>query len=138
MKWTYLILNWLSVLIGSSILVTFVIFIIGSIKVDIVHGIDVAGTWVGLTIFYFIFFYFKIIPFLILYIITYLIFRKFLYSTMLAKGILMMILLVAIFINFYQFYDDKGFILISLGYYLPVIASGIFIELKDDKKFFGI
>ncbi|SFO34286.1 hypothetical protein SAMN05421741_1405 [Paenimyroides ummariense] len=138
MKWTYLILNWLSVLIGSPILVTFVIFIIGSIKVDIVHGIDVAGTWVGLTIFYFIFFYFKIIPFLILYIITYLIFRKFLYSTMLAKGILMMILLVAIFINFYQFYDDKGFILISLGYYLPVIASGIFIELKDDKKFFGI
>lgn len=57
---------------------------------------------------------------------------------MLAKDILMMILLVGIFINFYQFYDDKGFILISLGYYLPVISSGIFIELKDNKKFFGI
>ena len=138
MKWTYLILNWLSVLIGSPLLIAFVIFIIGSIKVDIVHGIDVAGTWVGITIFYFILFYFKIIPFLILYIITYLIFKKGLYSTMLVKAILMMILLVGIFINFYQFYDDKGFILISLGYYLPVIALGVFIELKDDKKFFGI
>ncbi len=137
-KSTYLILNLLTVVIGSPILITFVIFIIGSIKVNIVHGVDVAGTWVGITIFYFIFFYFKIISFLILYIITYLIFRKVLCSTMLVKAILMMILLVGIFINFYQFYDDKGFILISLGYYLPAIASGVFIELKDDKKFFGL
>ena len=45
-KSTYLILNLLTVVIGSPILITFVIFIIGSIKVNIVHGVDVAGTWV--------------------------------------------------------------------------------------------
>lgn len=55
------------------------------------------------------------------------------------KIILTLISLIGIFVNFYPIiYNDKDFLLISLGYYLPAIASGIFIELKDDKKFFGI
>ena len=138
MKWTYLILNWLSVLIGSPILIAFVLFIISCIKVDIVHGINLAGAWIGITILYFVFFYFKIIPFLIVYIITFLFFKKNSSNSLIVKIILTLILLVEVSINFYSFnYKDTFYILISLGYYLPTIASGIFIDIKDDKKFFG-
>jgi|SRR5690554_3127381 len=137
-KSTYLILNLLTVLIGSPILIAFVLFIISCMKNDIIDGINLAGAWIGITLLYYIFFYFKIIPFLIVYIITFIFFRKNPSNTITVKIILTLILLIPIFVNLYAFYGDHYFILISLGYYLPVIASGICIEIKDDKKFFGI
>lgn len=138
MKWTYLILNWLSVLIGSPILIAFVWFIIGIIKSDITTGMEVAGVWVFVIIFYYIVLYLKIIPFLIVYFIAFLFFKRNSSNPLMVKIILTLISLIGIFVNFYQFYGDEYFILISLGYYLPAIASGIFIDIKDDKKFFGI
>lgn len=138
MKWTYLILNWLSVLIGSPILIAFVWFIIGIIKSDITTGMKVAGVWVFVIIFYYIVLYLKIIPFLIVYFIAFLFFKRNSSNPLMVKIILTLISLIGIFVNFYQFYGDEYFILISLGYYLPAIVLGIFIELKDDKKFFGL
>src|SRR5690606_23382676 len=138
MKWTYLILNWLSVLIGSPILIAFVLFIISCMKNDIIDGINLAGAWIGITIFYYILLYLKILPFLIVYIITFIFFIKNSSNLLILKIILTLILLIGILINLYKFYDNKFFVLISLGYYLPVIVSGICIEIKDDKKFFGI
>lgn|SRR5690606_1216044 len=138
-KSTYLILNLLTVVIGSPILIAFVMFIIGSVKVDIVSGMEIAVAWIGITIFYYILLYLQILPFLIVYIITFLFFKKNPSNTTIVKIILTLILLVGIFINFYSFnYNDTYYTLISLGYYLPAIVLGIFIELKDDKKFFGL
>lgn len=138
MKWTYLILNWLAVLVGSPLLIAFVMFIIGSIKVEIASGMEIAGGWIAITLLYYIFFYFKIIPFLIVYFIAFLFFKRNSSNPLMVKIILTLISLMGIFVNFYQFYGDEYFILISLGYYLPAIVSGIFIDIKDDKKFFGI
>ena len=139
MKWTYLILNWLSVLIGSPILIAFVLFIISCMKNDIIDGINLAGAWIAITLLYYIFFYFKIIPFLIVYFITFIFFKKNSSNPLMVKIILTLISLIGIFVNFYPIiYNDKDFLLISLGYYLPAIVLGIFIDIKDDKKFFGL
>jgi len=138
-KSTYLILNLLTVVIGSPILIAFVWFIIISTKNGILDGIDFAVAWIGITIFYYILLYFKILPFLIVYIIAFLFFKRNSSNPLIVKIILTLILLIGIFINFYSFnYNDTYYILISLGYYLPAIASGIFIDIKDDKKFFGL
>ncbi len=129
MKWTYLILHWIFTLFFSPLL-TSLLFI--NADNDFSEWVENTTGYLFATFFYYILGFYLIIPFLLIYTLVFMSFKKSYTDTVLIKAILIGISIIGITVNFYVTNNFKNINgeKIYLIHCLTTIVSGCFLKLK--------